>query len=126
MEDPRTCRQLVGHDAAWARFLSVIRSGRLHHAWLLTGPEGVGKATMAFMMARTLLGARDHASAVGRRVSAGTHADLLVIARGVNEKSRKKGRRAPRRPCGARSWPTTSGPSAPSCTARRRKAGGAW
>ncbi|ATU72463.1 DNA polymerase III subunit delta' [Komagataeibacter rhaeticus] len=90
MEDPRTCRQLVGHDAAWAEFLSVIRSGRLHHAWLLTGPEGVGKATMAFMMARTLLGARDHASAVGRRVSAGTHADLLVIARGVNEKSRKK------------------------------------
>ncbi|KAB8124991.1 DNA polymerase III subunit delta' [Komagataeibacter medellinensis] len=89
-DDPRTCRQLVGHDAAWAQFLSVIRTGRLHHAWLLTGPEGVGKATMAFMMARALLGAMDHDSPVGRRVAAGTHADLLVIARSVNEKSRKK------------------------------------
>ena len=91
MDDPRTCRRLVGHDGAWAEFLSVIRTGRLHHAWLLTGPEGIGKATMAFMMARTLLGAEDHGSPVGRRVSMGTHADLLVIARGVNEKGRKKG-----------------------------------
>ncbi|GAB6966186.1 DNA polymerase III subunit delta' [Komagataeibacter kakiaceti JCM 25156] len=86
MPDPRTCRQLFGHDAAWREFLSVIRTGRLHHAWLLTGPEGIGKATMAFMMARVLLGAEDHDSPVGRRVSAGTHADLLVVARGVDEK----------------------------------------
>ncbi|GAN96324.1 DNA polymerase III subunit delta' [Komagataeibacter europaeus NBRC 3261] len=86
MPDPRACRRLLGHDAAWQKFLSVIRTGRLHHAWLLTGPEGIGKATMAFMMARTLLGAQDHDSPVGRRVTAGTHADLLVIARGMDEK----------------------------------------
>ncbi|AHI25766.1 DNA polymerase III subunit delta' [Komagataeibacter xylinus] len=86
MPDPRACRRLLGHDAAWQEFLSVIRTGRLHHAWLLTGPEGIGKATMAFMMARTLLGAQDHDSPVGRRVTAGTHADLLVIARGMDEK----------------------------------------
>ncbi|RFD20434.1 DNA polymerase III subunit delta' [Komagataeibacter melaceti] len=86
MSDPRTCRQLFGHDAAWREFLAVIRTGRLHHAWLLTGPEGIGKATMAFMMARVLLAAEDHDSPVGRRVSAGTHADLLVIARGMDEK----------------------------------------
>ncbi|GCE82888.1 DNA polymerase III subunit delta' [Komagataeibacter diospyri] len=86
MPDPRASRRLLGHDGAWQEFLSVIRTGRLHHAWLLTGPEGIGKATMAFMMARTLLGAQDHDSPVGRRVTAGTHADLLVIARGVDEK----------------------------------------
>ncbi|MBL7233337.1 DNA polymerase III subunit delta' [Komagataeibacter oboediens] len=86
MPDPRACRRLLGHDAAWQEFLSVIRTGRLHHAWLLTGPEGIGKATMAFMMARTLLGAQDHDSPVGRRVTAGTHADLLVVARGMDEK----------------------------------------
>ncbi|WP_308721062.1 DNA polymerase III subunit delta' [Komagataeibacter xylinus] len=86
MPDPRTCRRLLGHDAAWREFQAVMRTGRLHHAWLLAGPEGIGKASMAFLMARALLRAEDHDSPVGRRVTAGTHADLLVIARGMDEK----------------------------------------
>lgn len=92
MDDPRACRRLIGHDAAWQEFLAVIRSGRLHHAWLLTGPEGIGKTTMAFMMARVLLGAEDHDSAVGRRVTAGTHADLLVVARGMDDRRHRQRR----------------------------------
>ncbi|PYD75867.1 DNA polymerase III subunit delta' [Novacetimonas pomaceti] len=89
MTAPRERTQLHGHEAAWRQFESVMRSGRLHHAWLLTGAEGIGKATMAFMMARALLDALDHDSPVGRRVSAGTHADLLVVARAMDEKNHR-------------------------------------
>ncbi len=39
-------------------FLDAWRRGRLHHAWLLTGPEGMGKATFAYRAARRLLGAK--------------------------------------------------------------------
>ncbi len=46
---PRPARQpsvLLGHQAAEATILDALRAGRLHHAWLITGPDGVGKATL--------------------------------------------------------------------------------
>ena len=46
---------LHGHDAAIARFRESLAAGRLHHAWLLAGPRGVGKATFAHLAARRLL-----------------------------------------------------------------------
>ena len=45
---PRDTAQLIGQAAAEAAFLDAYRAGRLHHAWLLTGPLGVGKATLAW------------------------------------------------------------------------------
>ena len=58
-----------GAEAAEAAFLDALERGRLHHAWLLTGPEGVGKATFAYRAARRLLGARARSGArpAGRR-----------------------------------------------------------
>lgn len=47
--------RLFGHDAAIAEFRAAIDSGRLHHAWLLAGPHGVGKARFAEFAARRLL-----------------------------------------------------------------------
>lgn len=44
---PRDTARLIGQDAAQAAFLDAFTTGRLHHAWLLTGPRGVGKATLA-------------------------------------------------------------------------------
>nr|WP_048849712.1 DNA polymerase III subunit delta' [Tanticharoenia sakaeratensis] len=85
-DSPRTAAAVLGHDAAVHAFRSAWAAGRLHHAWLLHGPEGIGKATLAFRLARIVLGAEDMASPEGRRVSAGTHADLLVIRRGFDEK----------------------------------------
>jgi len=52
---PRNTLNLFGQLEAEQNFLSSFGSGRLHHAWLLTGPRGVGKATLAWRIARFLL-----------------------------------------------------------------------
>ncbi|NKB26764.1 MAG: DNA polymerase III subunit delta' [Rhodobacteraceae bacterium] len=51
---PRDTMDLLGHGAQQAAFLEAAKDGRLHHAWLLTGPRGVGKATFAWRAARYL------------------------------------------------------------------------
>ncbi|KDE20936.1 DNA polymerase III subunit delta' [Acetobacter aceti 1023] len=90
MQEPRLASlHLHGHQAALQAFRQAMQGGRLPHAWLITGPPGIGKATFAFRLARILLGGEDESSPAGRRVSAATHADLLVVARGFDEKRHK-------------------------------------
>jgi DNA polymerase III subunit delta' len=96
--EPRANPLLLGHDAAEASLSEALRSGRMHHAWLLTGLEGIGKATLAFRLARRLLAGLpkdgtlelDPAHPVFRRVAAGTHADLLTIERQWDEKRKRR------------------------------------
>ena len=85
---PRETAHLIGHETAEAAFLSAWRAGRVAHAWLIAGPEGIGKATLAFRIARfvlsgggggTLAMAADYP--VFRRVASGGHSDLLTLAR---------------------------------------------
>ena len=52
---PRETTLLLGQDKAQTDFLSAFQSGRMHHAWLITGPRGVGKATLAWKIAKFLL-----------------------------------------------------------------------
>jgi DNA polymerase-3 subunit delta' len=52
---PRATQRVIGQAAAQADFLQAFNSGRLHHGWLITGPRGVGKATLAWQIARFLL-----------------------------------------------------------------------
>ena len=52
---PRNCVALFGQDAAQGEFLDAFNSKRMHHGWLITGPRGVGKATLAWRIARFLL-----------------------------------------------------------------------
>ena len=87
---------LVGHEAAEATLVAEATAGRLHHAWLLAGPQGIGKATLAFRFARWLLaGCPETGPAIAetdpvfRRVAAGTHADLLAIGRSFDEKRQR-------------------------------------
>lgn len=54
---PRERYDLFGHEAAEAQFARAWQSGRLHHAWMITGPRGVGKASLAWRAARRVLGA---------------------------------------------------------------------
>ena len=51
---PRETTRLLGQTEAEAAFLEAYNSGRLHHGWLLTGPRGIGKATLAWRIARFL------------------------------------------------------------------------
>ena len=88
---PRAVYELQGQEAAEADFEAARARGRLHHAWLLTGPEGVGKATFAYRAARRLLGAPaderygglgvDPGHPVARQVAARSHPDLFVLER---------------------------------------------
>ncbi|MFT8242683.1 DNA polymerase III subunit delta' [Roseomonas sp. BN140053] len=93
--EPRANPELVGQDGAALVLQEAALGGRPHHAWLLAGPEGVGKATLAFRYARWLLAGRPAAdgaplylapdSAVFSRVANGAHADLRVLAPEVAE-----------------------------------------
>jgi DNA polymerase-3 subunit delta' len=52
---PRHTSELFGQSAAEAEFLDSFNSDRMHHAWLIAGPQGVGKATLAWRIAKFLL-----------------------------------------------------------------------
>ena len=58
---PHRARHLVGHADAIAGLAQALRSGRMPHAWMLCGPQGIGKATLAFQVARFLLANPDAA-----------------------------------------------------------------
>ena len=90
-------KPLFGHDAAVAAFREGADSGRLHHAWLVSGPEGVGKATFADKAALRVLAdaAEPRADAPGldvsenhpvaRLIAAGSHPDLVRLERQTKE-----------------------------------------
>ncbi len=88
---------LFGHPRAEGVLLRAWAGGRLPHAWLLRGPRGVGKATLAYRFARRLLAgpaeheaaAADPAHPVFRMVANGAHPDLRVLARTVNRRTGK-------------------------------------
>lgn len=96
---PWRSQHLVGHDDAEKTMLTAQQSGRLHHAWLLTGPRGIGKATLAWRFARFLLCGRQQGGlfgdgpeslevapdAPGRTlVDARSHPDLFHLRRSLN------------------------------------------
>ena len=56
IEAPRAAPSLVGHAPARAVLLGGLDSGRLAHGWLITGPRGIGKATLAWWFVRVLFG----------------------------------------------------------------------
>src|SRR5258708_5465301 len=102
---PRHNPLLLGHEVAGAALWQAPRSGGLPHAGLLSGPRGIGKATLAFRFARFLFAqgaaapglfaappvslavAPEHP--VFRRVASGGHADLLVVERSFDPKRKK-------------------------------------
>lgn len=77
---PRERDVLIGHEEAEAALTQARQSGRLHHAWILAGPEGIGKATLAYRFAKALLGERDGPAAI-RLIQQNAHPDLLALRR---------------------------------------------
>ena len=93
---PRETFALFGHAEAEQTLLAAYRGGRIPHAWLIGGPAGIGKATLAYRMARFVLAhpkpaaaevqsarslavAADHP--VARHIASQAHPDLLVLER---------------------------------------------
>lgn len=101
---------VIGHGWAVAWLAAAIRRGRLHHAYLFTGPEGVGRTTLALAFAQALLCAEPNAPcgecASCRRVAANTHPDVRLVEpeKGVlrAEQVREVTREASLRPVEAR------------------------
>ena len=96
---PRETYALWGQEEAIARAARAIRSGHTPQAWLLAGPPGVGKATLAYRIVRYLLrygataqGPADLAvpanDAVARQIEAQAHPGLLVLRRQLNERGK--------------------------------------
>ncbi|MBU2981722.1 DNA polymerase III subunit delta' [Lentibacter algarum] len=103
---PRDAVQLYGQIDAEQKFLDAYNAGRLHHGWLLTGPKGVGKATLAWRLARFLLTQEaegglfgepekpttldvDAAHPVLQRMVAGSESRLFRITRTVNPDTKR-------------------------------------
>ena len=101
---PREVATLAGHGAAEQALFEAFMSGRMHHAWLLTGPKGIGKATLAYRAARFVLtyqtpervqtmGTRDLSVAaddpVFRQVAGRGHPDLAVLHRPYDDKAKR-------------------------------------
>src|SRR5690348_15096077 len=98
---PRQTTALFGHHDPEMALLNAYRSGRIPHAWLIGGPAGIGKATLAYRMARFVLAHRDplgsdvqraeslwvdQSDPVARQVAAGAHGGLLTLERTRNDK----------------------------------------
>lgn len=102
---PRTNPRLIGHQEAEAALLDSFNSGKLPHAWLLCGPRGIGKATLAHRFARFLF-VGDHGGGLfggapetldvdanapaAQRLIAGGHADMRSIEIGYNERTGRR------------------------------------
>ncbi|WP_434713160.1 DNA polymerase III subunit delta' [Rhizobium sp. YTUHZ045] len=96
---PAENTRLFGHEEAESFLAQSYRSGKGHHAVLIEGPEGIGKATLAFRFANHVLshpdpdaapakiGDPDPASAVSRQIASGASHNLLHLARPVDEKT---------------------------------------
>ncbi len=95
---PRETYDLIGHSQAEDKFSKALSSGRLHHAWLLTGPPGIGKATLAYRMARVLLGAKplmndtlnvSNLDPISQKVESRGHGNLYIVNRPWDTKTKK-------------------------------------
>jgi DNA polymerase III subunit delta' len=86
---PRLAAQIVGQEAAAAQFYKAFDTGKPHHAWLLTGPKGIGKATLAYRLAGHVLGQKNQSQA-GRWIAARSHPDLFVLERKLGDTKPRK------------------------------------
>jgi DNA polymerase III subunit delta' len=96
---PRETAALIGHEAAERALAEALASGRMHHAWLIAGPQGIGKATLAYRFARAALAepserAPDSLAVAddtraARQVRALSHPGLLVIRRPWDDKGKR-------------------------------------
>jgi DNA polymerase-3 subunit delta' len=99
LEPPIKNNIIFGHDEAKQFFLSSFKSNRMHHAWLISGPKGIGKATLAFKFAKFLLQHPNYnpedldsftSNPVLSKVEAGSHSDFMTISADTKDGEARK------------------------------------
>ncbi len=95
---PREVYSIIGHGEEEKKLARLFANNELHHAWLISGTKGIGKATLAYRLVRTVLGGNPDTNgrldvpqndAVAQRVQSLGHGDFLLIRRPYDEKSKK-------------------------------------
>jgi DNA polymerase-3 subunit delta' len=94
--EPAENPALFGHEEAKAMLLGAFRAGKMPHALILAGPQGIGKATLAFHLANFLIdgqdrieiGKLDPASPLFRQIAMGAHPSVLHLTRPTNERTK--------------------------------------
>lgn len=98
---PRYTQKLYGHRDAERALAETLAAGRMHHAWLIAGSKGIGKATLAYRFARAALAAPEERDGSGqslgvsdvtsaaRQVRALSHPGLLLIRRPYDIKAKR-------------------------------------
>ncbi|PHR93276.1 MAG: DNA polymerase III subunit delta' [Robiginitomaculum sp.] len=95
---PRGVYDLVGHEDAEKQFSALFESDQLHHAWMINGASGIGKATLAYRMIRRVLGGVPQTEGrldvpesdpVAQRIQSLGHGDFLLIRRPYDDKTKK-------------------------------------
>jgi len=91
---PRLTEKLIGHEAQKKAFTDAVASGRLHHAWLLTGPRGLGKASFAYQAAGMLLTQNagfgfDAFHPASQRIRQASHGNIRVLNRSWDPSGKK-------------------------------------
>jgi len=102
---PRETTKIIGHERAELNLANALKTGRIAHALLISGPKGIGKATLMYRFARYVLSAGTSCTntipgepndrplevplkdEIFARIASGTHADLFVLEKGVNPRT---------------------------------------
>src|SRR6202012_2519978 len=97
ISDPAHNPILIGHDEALRQVTEAFAGSRMHHAWLITGIPGIGKATLAWHIAHHVLsnganklGAFNEKLPVAKLILASAHPDMLVVERAFNDKGDRR------------------------------------
>ena len=110
IDHPRLTQDLIGHTQAEETLLRGFNSGKLPHAWMLTGPKGIGKATLAYRFSRFLMNQinEDESNSlfgdsalpttldigadnpVAKRIAASAHGDLVTLELSPDEKGKMR------------------------------------
>jgi DNA polymerase III subunit delta' len=82
---PRMRKEVIGHGLISAKFESSLATNTLHHAWMMCGPSGVGKATLAYSWASRMLEQGDSGNTTRAWIENRAHPDLIVLERSFSE-----------------------------------------
>ena len=96
---PQANHFLIGYEETERDILQTVNNGKIEGSWLICGDKGIGKATLAYRIARFILSnnilnqnslAIDNNSTVFKLIASNSHPDLKIVERGLTDEEAKK------------------------------------